>query len=86
MSPTVREFVHEGKAGQSPGKPGRVCKIGPVLLDAVAAKVVISQAHGVDTGSRSVLQSLKAATAGGPLEEATKPPPCGARTPRLTCL
>ena len=68
----VKEFVRDGKAGESPGKCGRKFKIGPELLDAVAAKQALSQARGVEMGSRSILQNLKAATVGGPLKETTK--------------
>ena len=41
-----------------PGKRGRKFKIGPELLDAVAAKQALSQARGVEMGSRSILQYL----------------------------
>ena len=68
----MKEFVRDGKAGESPGKCGRKFKIGPELLDAVAAKQALSQARGVEMGSRSILQNLKAATVGGPLKETTK--------------
>ena len=68
----VKEFVRDGKVGELPGKRGRKFKTGPELLDAAAAKQALSQARGVEMGSRSILQSLKAATVGGPLEEATK--------------
>ena len=68
----VKEFVRDGKVGESPGKRGRKFKIGPELLDAVAAKQALSQARGVEMGSRSILQNLKAATVGGPLKETTK--------------
>ena len=68
----VKGFVRDGKAGESPGKLGRKPEIGSALINAVAAKHAISQARGVEMGSRGVLQSLKAATAGAPLEDATK--------------
>ena len=51
----VKEFVRDGKVGESPGERGRKFKIGPELLDAVAAKQALSQARGVEIGSRSIL-------------------------------
>ena len=59
-------------AGQSPGTRGRPFKIGPELLDAAAAKCPSRRRVGWSWGSRIALQSLKAATAGAPLEDATK--------------
>ena len=51
----VKGYVRDGKVGESPGKRGRKFKIGPELLDAAAAKQALSQARGVEMGSRSIL-------------------------------
>ena len=69
---TVKKFVREDRAGQSPGKRGRKFKICAELLDAVAAKQSISQANGLEMTSRDVLKTLKAATHGSTLEASTE--------------
>ena len=51
----MKEFVRDGKAGESPGKRGRKFKIGPELLDAAAAKQALSQARGVMVGYNCML-------------------------------
>lgn len=51
----VKGYVRDGKVGESPGKRGRKFRIGPELLDAAAAKQALSQARGVEMGSRSIL-------------------------------
>ena len=51
----MKGSVRDGKVGESPGKRGRKFKIGPELLDAAAAKQALSQARGVEMGSRSIL-------------------------------
>jgi hypothetical protein len=53
----VKEFVRDGKVGESPGERGRKFKIGPELLDAVAAKQALSQARGVEMGSWWVISA-----------------------------